>query len=69
MNEITYDIGDMLDGLGLTTAAIRWKEILENPTLGNYTAQQLFREVLTPQYVEAINRRYETNLRLSKLIN
>lgn len=69
MSEITYDIGDMLDGLGLTTAAIRWKEILENPALGNYTAQQLLREVLTPQYVEAINRRYETNLRLSRLIN
>ena len=69
MSEITYDIGDMLDGLGLTTAAIRWKEILENPALGNYTAQQLLREVLTPQYLEAINRRYETNLRLSRLIN
>ena len=69
MNEITYDIGEMLDGLGLTTAAIRWNEILDNPTLGDFTAQQLFREVLTPQYVEAMNKRYETNLKFSKLIN
>ena len=69
MSEITYDIGDMLDGLGLTTAAIRWKEILDSPELGNYTAQQMLREVLTPQYVESMNRQYETNLQLSKLID
>ena len=69
MSEITYDIGVMLDGLGLTTSAIRWKEILESPELGNYSAQQLLREVLTPQYIEAMDRRYETNLKLSKLID
>ena len=69
MSEITYDIGEMLDGLGLTTASIRWNEILNDPELGDFTAQQLFREVLAPQYVEAMNRRYETNLKFSKLIN
>ena len=69
MSEITYDIGVMLDGLGLTTSAIRWKGILESPELGNYSAQQLLREVLTPQYIEAMDRRYETNLKLSKLID
>ncbi len=68
MSEITYDIGEMLDGLGLTIAAIRWKQILDNPEFGNFTAQQLFREILTPQYVEAMNKRYETNLKFSKLI-
>lgn len=69
MSEITYDIGVMLDGLGLTTSAIRWRGILESPELGDYSAQQLLREVLTPQYIEAMNRRYETNLKFSRLID
>ena len=69
MSEITYDIGEMLDGLGLTTAAIRWNQILNNPELGNFTAQQLFREVLTPQYIEFKNNQYETNLKFSRLID
>ena len=60
MSEMTYDIGKMLDTLGLTTSAIRWKQILDDPDLGNFTAQQLFREVITPQYLEAVNNRYET---------
>lgn len=68
MSEMTYDIGEMLDTLGLTTAAIRWKQILDDPELGNFTAQQLFREVITPQYLEAVNNRYETNLKFSKLM-
>ena len=68
MSETTYDIGEMLDTLGLTTAAIRWKQILDSPELGNYTAKQLFQEVITPQYLEAVNKRYETNLRFSKLM-
>ena len=65
---MTYDIGKMLDTLGLTTSAIRWKQILDGPDLGNFTAQQLFREVITPQYLEAVNNRYETNLKFSKLM-
>ena len=69
MSEITYDIGVMLDSLGLTTSAIRWRGILESPELGDLSAQQLLREVLTPQYIEAMDRRYETNLKLSKLID
>ena len=67
--DITYDIYEMLDDLALTTAAIRWKEISNSPELGNYSAQQLLREVLTPQYIEAVNRRYETNLKFSKLLD
>jgi len=68
VSEMTYDIGKMLDTLGLTTSAIRWKQILDDPDLGNFTAQQLFREVITPQYLEAVNNRYETNLKFSKLM-
>ena len=68
MKEMTCDIGEMLDSLGLTTAAIRWKQILDDPELGNFTAQQLFREVITPQYLEAMNKRYETNLKFSRLM-
>lgn len=68
MSGITYDISEMLDGLKLTTAAIRWKQLLNSPELGNFTAQQLLREVLTPQYVEAMNQRYATNLKFSRLM-
>ena len=68
MSEITYDIGEMLDGLKMTTAAIRWKQLLNDPELGNFTAQQLLREVITPQYVEAMNKQYETNLKFSRLM-
>ena len=68
MSEITYDIGEMLDSLGMTTAAIRWKQILDDPELGNFTAQQLIREIITPQYVEAMNKQYATNLKFSRLM-
>lgn len=68
MSEITYDIGDMLDSLGMTTSAIRWKHLQDAPELSSFTAQQLLREVITPQYVEAMNRRYETNLKFSRLM-
>ena len=68
MSDITYDIGEMLDGLKMTTAAIRWKQLLNDPELGNFTAQQLLREVLTPQYVEAMNKQYTTNLKFSRLM-
>ena len=30
---------------------------------------QFIREVLEPQYIETLNKRFETNLRLSSLIN
>ena len=68
MSDITYDIGEMLDSLKMTTAAIRWKQLLNDPELGNFTAQQLLREVLTPQYVEAMNNQYTTNLKFSRLM-
>ena len=68
MSEMTYDIGEMLDSLDMTTAAIQWKKILNDPEFGNYTAQQLLREVITPQYLEVMNKRYETNLKFSRLM-
>ena len=34
-----------------------------------HTALQYIREVLEPRYIESFNERFETNLRLSSLIN
>lgn len=59
----------MLDTLSLPVAAQRFSELTHSPELGNYTAFQFIREVLEPQYTETLNRRFETNLRLSSLIN
>ena len=69
MSISSNDIVLMLDDLELTVSAIRLKELLESPEISNYSAQQLLREVITPQHVETMNKRYETNLRFSKLIN
>ena len=69
MNAFGVDIATMLDDLKLPLAAIRWKEILHGPELENLSSQQLLREVLEPQYIESMNIRYETNLRLSALID
>ena len=59
----------MLDDLNLPLAALRWKEIVAAPNLADFTPYQLFREVMEPQYIETMNNRYKTNLRLSKLID
>ena len=69
MSDIAKDIEKMLEGLGLTESTIRWKKLLDSPELGDLSPQQLLREVLTPQYVETMNRKYETNLKFSKLID
>ena len=71
MNHGNTDLRAMLDELDLPLAAARLTEILNSPELGNYSPQQLLREVIEPQYIESINinRRYMTNLRLSRLIN
>ena len=63
------DIATMLDDLNLPLAAARWKDVSEGPELSEFTPQQLFREVLEPQYIETMNNRYKTNLRLSRLID
>ena len=59
----------MLDDLNLPLAAVHWKEISESPKLADFTPPQLLREILEPQYIETMNNRYRTNLRLSKLID
>ena len=69
MNNTNSDIYEMLDTLSLPVAAQRFSELTQSPELGNYTAFQFIREVLEPQYTETLNRRFETSLRLSSLIN
>ena len=69
MSSKSVDIATMLDDLNLPLSAMRWKEIVAAPELANFTPSQLFREVLEPQYLETMNNRYMTNLRLSKLID
>lgn len=69
MSNNNVDIISMLDDLNLPVAAERLTEILNGPELGDYTPQQLLREVIEPQHIETMNTRYLTNLRLSKLIN
>ncbi|MFQ6804731.1 MAG: hypothetical protein ACLRT5_07660 [Lachnospiraceae bacterium] len=65
MKNETTDIYEMLDTLSLPVAAQRFVELSESPELGSYTALQFIREVLEPQYIETLNKRFETNLRLS----
>ena len=69
MKTETNDIYEMLDTLSLPVAAQRFTELSKGPEFGNYTALQFIREVLEPQYIETINKRFETNLRLSSLVN
>ena len=59
----------MLDELNFPLAAVRWKELSDVPEVADFTPQQLFRKVLETQYLETMNNRYRTNLRLSRLIN
>ena len=69
MKDRPVDIDLMLDELNLPLAAERWQEIQNSPELADYTPQQLFREILEPQYIETMNNRYIANLRLSRLID
>lgn len=69
MSAKSVDIATMLDELNLPLAAARWIELRDGPEMADYTPGQLFREVLEPQYLETMNNRYKTNLRLSRLID
>ena len=62
MKNSNQDILEMMDTLGLSLSAQKFREILESPELGNYSAVQFVRELLVPQYLETINKRFETNL-------
>ena len=59
MKNETTDIYEMLDTLSLPMAAQRFVELSESPELGSYTALQFIREVLEPQYIETLNKRFE----------
>ena len=54
MNNGNTDLATMLDELNLPLAAERLTEILSSPELGNYSPQQLLREVIEPQYIESM---------------
>jgi DNA replication protein DnaC len=69
MREPLKDIEKMLDVLNLPLVYARLIEIFNSPQLSDYSAVQLLREVLQPQYIETKNTRFQTNLRLSSLIN
>ena len=63
------DIHEMLDVLDLPLVAQRLNEIMNSPEISDYSPEQLVREVLKAQYLETQNRRFETNLRLSSVLN
>lgn len=69
MKADNQDILEMLDVLELPLVINTFQSLQKSPDLGNYTAIQFLRELLTPQYLEKLNNRFETNLRLSSLIN
>ena len=63
------DIDEMLDALNLPLVSQRLNEIVNSPQISNYSPVQLVREILQPQYLETSNRRFETNIRLSSVLN
>ena len=63
------DIMDMLDVLKLPVAVKTFQSLQKSPELGHYSAIQLIRELLTPQYLEILNKRFESNLQFSGVID
>ena len=63
------DIHEMLEFLNLPIASGRFAELMRSPDLSNYNAVQFLREVLETQYLDRVATKFETNLRLSSLIN
>lgn len=63
------DINEMLEFLNLPIASGRFAELMRSPDLSNYNAVQFLREVLETQYLDRVATKFETNLRLSSLIN
>ena len=69
MNAKIDDVLKMLDDLGLPLSAGRLNEICRKNGFSDYSPTQLLREILEPQHIDTMNTRFETNLRLSSLIN
>ena len=63
------DIIEMLEFLNLPIASGHFSELMRSPDLANYNAVQFLREVLEEQYLDKVATKFETNLRLSSLIN
>ena len=63
------DILEILDVLNLPVAVKTFQTLQKSPEFGHYSALQLIRELLTPQYLETLNKRYETNLNFSGVID
>ena len=69
MKSDNQDILEMLDVLKLPVAVNTFRVLQKSPEFGHYSATQLIRELLTPQYLETLNKRYETNLKFSGVMN
>lgn len=69
MKQRISDIDEMMDVLGLPLSSARLHFLQRSPEFVNYSPVQLLREVLEPQYIDTINRRFDKNLRLSSLVN
>ncbi len=63
------DISEMLAFLGLSASLQVFDTLQSSPEMVNLTPIQFLRTIIEPQYIETKNTRYETNLRLSSLIN
>lgn len=59
----------MLDVLKLPVAMGTFQSLQKSPDLGHYSPVQFLRELLTPQYIEALNKRFKTNLDFSSLLD
>ena len=62
-------IAEMLETLNLPIAAQKLHKLYRSPELANLSTLDFFCEVLSEQYLNTINNRFETNLRLSSLID
>lgn len=69
MNPKIDDIVLTLEDFGLPLASAKLTEIARSGKLSDYSSTQLMREVFQDQHIEFQNNRFQTNLRLSSLIN
>ncbi|MFQ7290350.1 MAG: hypothetical protein ACLRPV_16450 [Lacrimispora saccharolytica] len=69
MKSETNDIYEMLDTLSLPVAAQRFVELSEALNSAAIPLCSSFVKSWSLQYIETLNKRFETNLRLSGLIN
>lgn len=68
MSNTCHDIEEMLDTLRLPKCVEKFDQMLGNPQLGSYSPTQFLRELLKPQYIATVNKRFADNLRKSSLL-